>query len=200
MSVSNKLIVSGAIGLLVAFFAGLFVAMAGPESWLKPVERLLCKEGETLVREYYRGTYHRPGEQGVRFAVKNAAGETVREPGLVVFLYMALVLWPACALIVSMFMMMTGRRSGQREPAADMLKQINAQLGKEGIIVEGVSDSTDIKIGDLGELIKNATRTSVSSNADVVAASLEKLQELVDKGLISREDYEAKKADLLKRL
>jgi len=200
---AGNLFVSAAIGLLLAFFLGLFVAMAAPIEYLRPVEFMICKEGETLDRQYYQSSYHRPGETGVRFVVLDEAGETLREPGLVVFLCTALVLWPVGTLLVAPFVLLHAKRLAKRKPKAEIAKDIAARLQSQGITVESVSDTGNIQIGDLGDLggiIKSFTASSVGSNAEVVAASIEKLKELMDKGLISREDYEAKKAELLKRL
>jgi len=130
---AGNLFVSAAIGLLLAFFLGLFAAMAAPMGYLRPVERMICKEGETLDRQYYRSSYHRPGEKGVRFVVLDEVGETLREPGLVVFLCTALVLWPVGTLLVAPFVFLYAKGLAKRKPKAELAKDIAARLQSQGI-------------------------------------------------------------------
>ncbi|HOI51834.1 MAG TPA: SHOCT domain-containing protein, partial [Azonexus sp.] len=52
----------------------------------------------------------------------------------------------------------------------------------------------------VGQAVAAATPAAVAVNADEVVATLEKLHALMGKGILSQEEFDAKKAELLKKL
>ena len=79
----------------------------------------------------------------------------------------------------------------------------DAAKNEGGIAAMGVGLGAGVGFGQvMGQAMAQATQPAVAAavSADEIVATLEKLHGLVEKGILSQAEFDAKKAELLKKL
>jgi hypothetical protein len=193
----------------VSLFAGTMIASAGTAFW-PPITALatpLICSGEI---EYESQSWsYRPGQQGISRSIHCVEGET-REDITMSAIGMSFLVYSALAF-AALFLLalaMLGRFRQPGEPL-DLLRGLGINRSAPapessadlGSILAAVSEA--VERGDARVVV----RTAAVGNAGEAQADdtdpadrLAQLKLLLDRGLISAEDYEAKKAEILSGL
>jgi hypothetical protein len=203
---------TGCIILPSALFIALMIATAGVAIWPKlaaPGAAILCR-GETVYQSY--GASYRPGEYTVTREIhcesgtgKDATREEITFPAMGVsfliysvgiFLLLQFVARPLTARRLRRKMEALGM--GAPQPSAwpgspappaglnDLLARVQQAVQRGG---------AEVRVRDL-----SADRSGPEAGGGGIAARLAQLKVLRDQGLITAEDYEAKKAEILSGL
>lgn len=215
-SSNARLNATGCIILPASLFIGLMIATAGLAIWPRvaaPGAALICP-GEVVYESH--GASYRPGEYIVTRTLYCQTGEgkratrddiTFQAAGISFLLYSAIA-FLLLRFLVAPFL----RRRAARMLEASGLAAPTTMFGTPAApvdlrdILARVSDA--IQRGEANVVVRNATYDlsgaagAAAGGADGgdFAERLARLRELRDQGLISAEDYETKKAEILSRL
>ena len=206
-----KLNMAGCIILPSALFIALMLSTAGFAIWPKlaaPGAAIVCGSGEVVYESY--GASYRPGEYTVSREVhcqtgtgKSAAREEITWSAMgVSFLVYAVGVFLLLQFLV-------------RPLLARRLRRKMAALGLTGTTAQSAWPGTPAAAGNLRDIYARVQEAMQRGDAQVevrnhsmgpdgaeteggdVAARLTQLKALRDQGLITAEDYEAKKAEIL---
>ena len=204
-----KLNATGCIILPVSLFIALMIATAGFAVWPKlaaPGAAIVCGSGE-VVHESHE--YRRPGEYMLMRSIqcrsgsgKQAAREEITMSAIgvsfliyaaVLFLLLQFVVRPLVARRLRRKMEMLGLSGGAGQRTRPGTPATPAGLG--GIIAR-VQEA--VQRGEAEVRVRNVSLDLGGEEAGGdIAARLAQLKALRDRGLITAQDYEAKKAEIL---
>jgi hypothetical protein len=193
----------------VSLFAGTMIATAGTAFWppLTALATPLICAGEV---EYESQTWsYRPGQQGVSRSIYCVEGEA-REDITMSAIGMSFLVYSALAFVL-LGLLALAMRGRFRQPgeALDLLRGFGINASSQspespldvGSILAAVSEA--VERGNARVVVRTATVGSTGEaepdDADP-AVRLGRLKQLRDEGLISAEDYETKKAEILSAL
>ncbi|HST36615.1 MAG TPA: SHOCT domain-containing protein [Allosphingosinicella sp.] len=186
----------GCIVLPVALFAGLMVSTAGMAIY-PPITFVANPAICSGTIDYVSTSYsYRPGQQGVERTIYCVAGGakgaredvTMKAIGVSFLVYSALFF-----LLIGFVLRPLLRRRYERTMAA---VRIAAPAGVQDILAR-VSETMQRSEADA--VVRDAAVGAPRGGGDL-AERLAQLKQLREQGLITAEDYEAKKAELLSRL
>lgn len=193
----------------VSLFAGMMIATAGTAFWppLTALATPLICGGEV---EYESQSWsYRPGQQGVSRSIHCVEGEA-REDITMSAIGMSFLVYSALAF-AALFLLALAMRGRFRQPgeALDLLRgfginrsaQAPGSSADVGSILAAVSEA--VERGNARVVVRTASvgNTGEAQPDDTDPADrLAQLKLLLDRGLISDEDYEAKKAQILSSL
>lgn len=189
----------GVIGvlLLVSLFVGLMIATAGGAIYppIVTVAAPLACKGE-VVTESHRYSY-KPGQQGVTREIycKEPNGErkeiTFQVIGYAFLLYSGALFALGLGVVLPILWWLNRKTAGLEERVVqttanwrEQAKQQSPGAGGSRVVIH----------------VKDDLPGTVASPGADLATRLEQLQQLLDKGLITQQDYETKKAELLSQL
>jgi hypothetical protein len=208
-----KLNATGCIVLPVSLFIALMIATAGVAVWPKfaaPGAAILCGGGEVAYQSH--GASYRPGEYTITREIycqsgpeKSATREEITFPAMgVSFLIYAVIVFLLLQFLARPFF-------------ARRLRRKMEALGLAGTSAQTAWPGTPAAGGDLRDIYARVQEAMERGNARVevrndsmdagaapdggdIAGRLAQLKALRDQGLITAEDYEAKKAEILSGL
>ncbi len=204
---------TGCIILPSALFIALMLATAGTAIWPKmaaPGAAILCGTGEVVYVSH--GASYRPGEYTVTRQLycqtgegKSAAREeiTLQAAG-VSFLIYSLVTFLLLQFVVRPLVRRRWRRRmealGIARPSAFAQPGTPAQPVDLGDILTRVSEA--VQRGEAHVQVRNVSvdTPDLATGGGDIAARLARLKSLRDQGLITAQDFEAKKAEILSGL
>lgn len=194
----------GCIVLPAALFVGLMISTAGMAIY-PPITFVANPAICAGTIDYVSTSYsYRPGQQGVERAIYCVAGSdkgaredvTLKAIGVSFLVYSALVF-----LILGFIVRPLLRRRYERTMAA-----VRARQGMTGTIAGVATSGAQDILARVSDAMQQRGADVVVHNVapgtapDDLADRLAQLKQLRDQGLITAEDYEAKKAELLARL
>jgi hypothetical protein len=203
---------TGCIILPVSLFIALMIASAGVANWPKlaaPGAAILCGNGEVVYESY--GASYRPGEYTVTREIYCRSGtgkEAVPEEITFSAMGVSFLIYSVAIFLLLQFV--------ARPLAARRLRRKMAALGI-GAPAQPSWPGTPAAPAGLGDLLARVQQAVRRGEADIrmrnvsglsgaeagdgdIAARLAQLKALRDQGLITAEDYEAKKAEILSGL
>ncbi len=194
------------IALMVIAFAilGYFIVIPAvmpsvqDTPWLHgPYQALFCHSGETLGSD--SETYHpRPGETDTTLTLScvDAQGNARDVSGSVIAVGMIGYLAP---FLIGLFMWTTGNNQKKQTATPTYADVYNGKLGKESITVNrGGRQITVDKNGDYGVGVSDSSATDADSPSAL--KRLKTLKTAYEQGLITQDEYESKREELLKRM
>jgi hypothetical protein len=197
---------------LSAMVCVLMGAEVSPQ-WLSLVEPFVCPPGTEIQVAQTRQSYHEPGESSVKVS---CVGESIDqdvtiESGLALWVIFFLPSLPVAAILVFVgwLLFRMRRRAVLEQASAPVNEQV---IGT--VIVDGQSYAS---VDDMPAHVQEAYRKAVSAlgdaNGDGVPDILQgqmqtgagmqrlnQLKQMLDAGLITLNEYEEKKAEILSRL
>jgi hypothetical protein len=194
----------GCIVLPVALFAGLMVSTAGMAIY-PPItfvaDPLICSGTIDYVSTSYS---YRPGQQGVERTIYCVADgpKGARQDVTMKAIGVSFLIYSAVFFLILGFLVRPLLRRRYRQA----LESIRSQPAMGGIagapvdvqnILARVSEA--MERGEANVVVRNAA-IDPGDGAGDLAGRLAQLKQLHDQGLITAEDYETKKAELLSRL
>jgi hypothetical protein len=204
---------TGCIVLPSALFIALMIATAGVAIWPKlaaPGAAILCGGGEVIYESY--GASYRPGEYTVTreiYCQSGAGKQAARDEITLSAMGISFLVYSVVAFLLLQFVV--------RPLAARRLRRKMAALGIGAPAQPSWPGSPPPPAG-LNDILARVRQAVQSGEADVrvrnlsvdlsgaeagggdIAARLAQLKALRDQGLITAEDYEAKKAEILSGL
>ena len=211
---SARLNATGCIILPASLFIGLMIASAGVAIWPRvaaPGAALICS-GEVVYESH--GASYRPGEYTVTRTLYCETGEgknatrddiTLQAAGLSFLLYSAIAFLLLRFVAAPLLRRRAARMIEAGRNAAPAVFGTPAEPVDLRDILARVSDA--VERGEANVVVRNATydisdgaAAGGGADGDGFAERLVRLRELRDQGLISAEDYETKKAEILSRL
>lgn len=204
-----KLNATGCIVLPSALFIALMLATAGTAIWPRmaaPGAAIVCGGGEVVYRSH--GASYRPGEYIVTRELHCQAGageETAREEITLRAIGVSFLIYAAAGFLLLQFLArpLLRRRAARRPEglrgAGPSMSGTRAAPADLGGILARVSDA--VRRGEANVTVRNISIDAADSGGGGdFAARLAQLKALRDQGLITAEDYEAKKAEILSGL
>lgn len=209
--VPSGLNATGCIVVPVALFVALMLATAGVAIWPRmaaPGAAILCGSGEVVYESY--GASYRPGEYTVTRTLYCQTGEgkdaardeiTFQAAGISFLLYAVI----AFLLLQFVARPLLRRRADRTLEAARLGSPAGSGAPGAAIDLGGI-------LGRVAQAVERGEATVVVRNASVeegatadpaagdIAERLARLRALRDQGLITVQDYDAKKAEILSRL
>lgn len=204
---------AGCIILPISLFIALMLASAGTAIWPKmaaPGAAILCGGGEVVYQSY--GASYRPGEYTVTREIycQSGAGKdatrdeiTLQAMGVSFLIYSAVIF-----LLLQFVLRPLAARRLRRKMEALGIGAPSAQTGWPGTpapsaglseILARVQDA--VQRGEAQVTVRNISIDGQdAADGGDIAPRLAQLKALRDQGLITAEDYEAKKAEILSGL
>ena len=201
---------TGCIVLPVAMFVALMLATAGAAIWPKmaaPGGAIVCGGGELVYESH--GASYRPGEYTVTRTLycqsgtgKQAARDDITFQAMgVSFLVYALVLFLLIQFVLRPLAARRLRRKlealGMSRPAASAWPGTPAGPAGLGDIIARVQEAAQRGAADIQVRNTSVDLAGEEAGGGDIAARLGQLKALRDQGLITAQDYEAKKAEIL---
>ncbi len=198
---------TGCIILPASLFIGLMIATAGVAIWPKlaePGAAILCGNGEIVHQSF---EYSRPGEYSVSRVIYCQTGEgktgtreeiTLSAMGVSFLIYAAgifLLLQFAVRPLLAWRWRRRMEAMGIARPGTSMQGAPAHEAVDLTDILARVSDA--VRRGEADVQVRNA---SMDTGGGDIAARLAQLKALRDQGLITAQDYEARKAGILSEL
>lgn len=195
-SPDGKLSATGCIVVPVALFIALMLASAGVAIWPRmaaPGAAIICG-GEVIYESH--GASYRPGEYTVTRTLycQTGAGKDARRDEItfqaagISFLLYAIVTFLLLQFIVGPLLRRRVDRTLEAAGMTGTTASLSGLLGRVGQAVER------------GAAARAAGGAPAEAESGDVAERLARLRALRDQGLITAEDYDAKKAEILSRL
>jgi hypothetical protein len=205
-AVPSGLSKTGCIVLPAALFIALMLASAGVAIWPRmaaPGAAILCGGGEVIYESH--GASYRPGEYTVTRTLYCQTGEgknaqrdeiTFQAAGLSFLIYSVIVFLLLQFVVRPLLRRRVSRTLEAVRGAAPAGLGATASAADLGAILGRVSEA--VKRGAARVEVHDLTHGAPGD--DEVAQRLAQLRELRDHGLITAQDYDAKKAEILSRL
>lgn len=200
---------TGCIVLPIALFIALMLATAGAAIWPQmaaPGAMIVCGGGELVYESH--GASYRPGEYTITRQIycQSGAGKAAARDDItfqamgVSFIVYALVLFLLIQFLVRPLAARRLRRKlealGMSGPAASAWPGTPATPAGLGAILARVQEA--VQRGEAEVQVRNVAVDLAGEEAGGdIAARLAQLKALRDQGLITAQDYEAKKAEIL---
>lgn len=193
----------GCIVLPAALFIGLMIATAGMAIY-PPVTALanplICSGAVDYVSTFYS---YRPGQTGIERTIYCVADgpKGAREDVTLKAIGVSFLIYSAVFFLILGFIVRPLLRRRYREAMASLQAQPGGPTGAAPVDVQDILArvSEAMKSGEANVVVRNVSVDAAGGDGDL-ADRLSRLKELRDQGLITAEDYEAKKAELLSRL
>jgi len=205
---------TGCIILPLSLFIALMIATAGVAVWPRlaaPGAAILCGGGEVIYESH--GASYRPGEYTVTrelYCQSGAGKDAAREEITIRAMGVSFLIYAVAIFLLLQFVV--------RPLVARRVRRKMEALGLTGTTAQSAWPGTPAAAGDLKDIYARVQEAMQRGEAEVrvrnvsvdmtgteaaggdIAARLAQLKALRDQGLITAQDYEAKKAEILSGL
>ena len=204
-----SLIVAGFLSLMCAGPGTLILVSTAPSS-VPLLGRIICPAGTNMEARWVRYSYSKPGESNFEIVCVGGSGKTPNESRPRWFLKLSGFYF--VAFFLPLLYIFLRARTDTAPPTNSMHLTPEAELEVKRLLVQGkklkaikqVQELTGAKLGEAVHYVESLpTATMIdqpTENPKQPAERLRKLRDMVDGGLITEQEYKAKKAEILSEM